>query len=496
MNNLENVNIQEQNLGLPGKNKKKKVGVIIAVALAVAVIIAGAVLFVMNSFVNDYDRQVNLGYNLMDEGKYEEAILAFDKAIEIDDTKPKAYYGKASAMAFDPNMTKEKAIEIAKVLKTGYEKSKDAGLIEHMKEVSEIMENNGFEEEAKVLVQEYDKKKDNVENSDDVKQSIDIMSMSDEELFEAVLPHIYLIMSEYDLWGIDTEDDWYDMYYDPDESEHSPYFDGDLSKIKALKKESIPAESYADDGLAMVLGGGCLLVSQYSSYDELHEYLSNYLDEKYLESLDNWYFDFMGKLYAYRPAAGYYHDELVEDSYSIIEKREDGFFLEIECESRGMEDEIFTMTLPFELRDDRLILVHDYNGPYDEYTDILKGDFSKVAGKYTYPSGEQVTLFSDGQINWVDTQGENEDTTWKAEYFFKHVDGTYSWSIALYEDGEPESVVNCIIWPEGVEVIDDNENVIETDTSRIRMWIGFGDYSSAEDFAYKDAEQKMSIKRM
>jgi len=82
----------------PKKKKGFKVLLIVLIAAICASLLAvGGVWFV--SANNPYNKHVKIGYEYLDEGKYEEAILEFDKAIEINARKPKAYVGKADTYA-------------------------------------------------------------------------------------------------------------------------------------------------------------------------------------------------------------------------------------------------------------------------------------------------------------------------------------------------------------------------------------------------------------
>ena len=45
----------------------------------------------------DWQEQLDLGIRLLDEGKYEEAVLAFTAVLEIDPRNAEAYSGRAEA---------------------------------------------------------------------------------------------------------------------------------------------------------------------------------------------------------------------------------------------------------------------------------------------------------------------------------------------------------------------------------------------------------------
>ncbi|HHW49328.1 MAG TPA: hypothetical protein GXX14_12040 [Clostridiaceae bacterium] len=56
--------------------------IIIAIAVAIIVLISGSVLVVSLAGGNSASKQIELGNKYLMEGKYEEAILAFERAIK------------------------------------------------------------------------------------------------------------------------------------------------------------------------------------------------------------------------------------------------------------------------------------------------------------------------------------------------------------------------------------------------------------------------------
>ncbi len=175
------------------KRKKPVILIIILSVLILAVIAAGCIFFMMNTKTakSSYDEQIDLGYSLINDGKYEEAIIAFDEAIEIDEKKPKAYYGKTEAMAHDENMNGEVVDEIVEVIDTGYKKSGDAGLIDHMENVAVIIEENGFTEEADLMREEQEQKAKEILDKDVEKKeaSKEVTSQSAIGVFSSVVDY-------------------------------------------------------------------------------------------------------------------------------------------------------------------------------------------------------------------------------------------------------------------------------------------------------------------
>ena len=131
--------------------RKNKAPLYISLIVGVSILAIVAILGILKYNTGAYDRQIELGYELLNDGKYKEAIIEFDKAIEIEEKRPEGYMGKAESLAHDPEMTPEKAGEIVKVLEEGYKKSGDKKVLEHKKKVGEIICENGFDDVAKIV---------------------------------------------------------------------------------------------------------------------------------------------------------------------------------------------------------------------------------------------------------------------------------------------------------------------------------------------------------
>jgi len=71
---------------------------VLIVSVVLALLIAGIVI-AQSGTLGTVERQLKLGYKLLNEGRYEEAILAFQKVIEIEPRSTKAYAGLGLAHA-------------------------------------------------------------------------------------------------------------------------------------------------------------------------------------------------------------------------------------------------------------------------------------------------------------------------------------------------------------------------------------------------------------
>lgn len=116
------------------------------------------------------------------------------------------------------------------------------------------------------------------------------------------------------------------------------------------------------------------------------------------------------------------------------------------------------------------------------YDKILEGDFSFVAGVYEYPSGNTFEMLPDG-LYWDVPVWEGYEA--RVEGIEKLPDGSYSWSIGDYENGECFGGVACMLYPIGVEVIAYDGKILDTDISKIRYWSGQDVVFSEEYIAYK-----------
>lgn len=84
------------------KPKKKKTVFIILFVLLGALLLAFAVAFGLRFYKNQqYTKNLDIGLNYLKEDDYENAILAFNEAIAIDDKNPTAYEYKAEAAVAD-----------------------------------------------------------------------------------------------------------------------------------------------------------------------------------------------------------------------------------------------------------------------------------------------------------------------------------------------------------------------------------------------------------
>lgn len=72
-------------------------GILIGI-ITLIVLLTVAICFVIGSgILNPVEHNLKLGYKYLEEGNYEEALVAFDKVISIDEKNVDAYLGKAQA---------------------------------------------------------------------------------------------------------------------------------------------------------------------------------------------------------------------------------------------------------------------------------------------------------------------------------------------------------------------------------------------------------------
>lgn len=79
------------------KVKSKKRPIIIAVIAAILLLAVGIGVLSQTGVFNPVEHNLKLGYKYLEEGKYEEALLAFNKVLEIEENNTKAVLGVADA---------------------------------------------------------------------------------------------------------------------------------------------------------------------------------------------------------------------------------------------------------------------------------------------------------------------------------------------------------------------------------------------------------------
>jgi len=77
--------------------KKNRKPLIISIIAAVLLLTIGIVAVVNTGILNPVQHNLNLGYKYLEEGNYEEALIAFNKVLEIEPNNTKAIIGSADA---------------------------------------------------------------------------------------------------------------------------------------------------------------------------------------------------------------------------------------------------------------------------------------------------------------------------------------------------------------------------------------------------------------
>ncbi len=112
------------------------------------------------------------------------------------------------------------------------------------------------------------------------------------------------------------------------------------------------------------------------------------------------------------------------------------------------------------------------------YENILSGDFSKVAGIYKTVSGNKIELLPNG------ASGVTSADNYKIEGIRALDNGSYNWTLAWYYDDEPMSAVSYVLYPEGVDVVAYDGSVLDTDTTKLRLWVSNIAVMNAQDAQY------------
>jgi len=109
------------------------------------------------------------------------------------------------------------------------------------------------------------------------------------------------------------------------------------------------------------------------------------------------------------------------------------------------------------------------------YEKILNGDFSDLAGAWVNERGESRSLRADGTFG----EGRSGNVT-------KAVNGAYVWPVATGE----ESGFGAALYPAGTEVWDEDGQLLATDTTKIRITIGY--VHSITSVYYREGEYTVS----
>lgn len=116
-----------------------------------------------------------------------------------------------------------------------------------------------------------------------------------------------------------------------------------------------------------------------------------------------------------------------------------------------------------------------------DYTKIINGDFSDFAGVWKNVNGNELTL----QVNGMDGEDSNGNFRFFVEDIKLEADGSYSWAIMAYYNGNPVDGYRFILYPKGINVVSWDGNIIYTDNSEVRLWSGNGSVESADSIYYK-----------
>lgn len=134
---MDTAYLNEGNMPENKKKNNKKLIIIIAIAL-LALIVGG--IFLFGGKGKSLEHYLDLGDKYLDEANFDEALAAYDKALEIDDMCVEAYLGKIEVL-----IRTEKFDEALEVAKEGYDKTGDERLAEkiEMLESGNISDSEG-----------------------------------------------------------------------------------------------------------------------------------------------------------------------------------------------------------------------------------------------------------------------------------------------------------------------------------------------------------------
>ncbi len=117
------------------QNNRRNIVLLMIGILAVLIAAVSGILMYLNSDAVQLQKQLDLGQKYLEEQNYEQAIVAFDKAIGIDPMSVEAYLGKADA--YESMGDYEMALE---TLQEGYDRTGDERLMEAIEKLKPTLE--------------------------------------------------------------------------------------------------------------------------------------------------------------------------------------------------------------------------------------------------------------------------------------------------------------------------------------------------------------------
>ena len=159
-----------------------------------------------------WQEQYDLGVKYLDEGNYEEAILAFTAAIELDPKRPEAYIGRGDAYLASGD-SEDNLAAAEKDYRTALEL--DDQLEEVYEKLSEVYETMGDSERSKEILEEGA----DVLDSDRLRRKAEEQqanAYSDEELLELADENLWTVYNlKYTISaGAGVEQEWDDYVAD------------------------------------------------------------------------------------------------------------------------------------------------------------------------------------------------------------------------------------------------------------------------------------------
>lgn len=110
------------------------------------------------------------------------------------------------------------------------------------------------------------------------------------------------------------------------------------------------------------------------------------------------------------------------------------------------------------------------------YDSILNGNLSQFAGTYRNAEGDIITLHPNGTEGKSYLRGEYYAYCQVASGFEKRPDGCYTWGVCFDFYDEENGSYGMWLYPIGVEAFNGYGELIETDTSKVRLYAGHDFY--------------------
>jgi hypothetical protein len=143
--------MSEEKIDKMKANSKRRILIVIIIAIVVVILVVAAIVVNGSGSKNNLRDQLDLAEQYLSDLDYEQAIAAYENALEIDPKCEEAYLGLA-----DIYVTLEDYDNALEILNEGYEQTGADSIAEKIQEIQDLLEESETEEEADTSAQQDD----------------------------------------------------------------------------------------------------------------------------------------------------------------------------------------------------------------------------------------------------------------------------------------------------------------------------------------------------